>query len=388
MLSQHNSQTDAGSCKGSIPKELCEQIDTAEARLTRLQSEIVSSEHIVEIQSFGLYHPRYSFENSSEYSARLKDIRAEQAKMLKEQTAAICPKNWMVDGSLSKGRKMLQEHAKLVLRAFNGECDAAVSKVKFSNVDRINKQIQKSFTSLNKLSAAKKIVIADRYLELKLSELYLVYEHRQAAEEEKETQLEIRRQMNEEQRALKEIEKAQKDAAKDESKYEKALAKARAELEESTGRQHDKLEGLVSKLQNELSAAIDRKVKSIARAQLTRSGHVYILSNIGSFGEGFYKIGMTRRLEPLDRVYELGDASVPFRFDVHAMIYTEDAPNLEAALHQEFEDRRVNKINRRREYFRVSLEEIAEAVGRLHGTITYVTVPEAKEYRQTIAMTE
>src|SRR5690606_38799350 len=127
------------------------------------------------------------------------------------------------------------------------------------------------------------------------------------------------------------------------------------------------------------------KAKAIARAQLTKSGHVYILSNIGSFGEDMYKIGLTRRLEPLDRVKELGDASVPFAFDVHAMIYSENAPELEAKLHRHFADRRVNLINLRREYFHVTLEEIIEAVSQYHGDITFVKATEAAEYRQTLA---
>ena len=122
------------------------------------------------------------------------------------------------------------------------------------------------------------------------------------------------------------------------------------------------------------------------RAQLTRSGHVYVLSNIGSFGEGIYKIGMTRRLEPLERVNELGDSSVPFRFDVHALIYTEDAPRLENALHKEFAARRINRINLRREYFRVALEEIMAAVERHHGIVTFVTKPAAEEYRKSSAI--
>ncbi len=142
---------------------------------------------------------------------------------------------------------------------------------------------------------------------------------------------------------------------------------------------------MVEKLERDLSAAIDRKVKSISRAQLTKSGHVYVLSNIGSLGEGIYKIGMTRRFEPLERVRELGGASVPFRFDVHAMMYSENAVALEATLHKELNHKRVNRVNLRREYFRVSLDEIRLAIEKHFGTITFVTVPEAEEYRRTLA---
>ena len=164
------------------------------------------------------------------------------------------------------------------------------------------------------------------------------------------------------------------------------MEEARAQLDKATGAQVEKLEGLVQKLEQELAAAVDRKAKSMARAQLTRSGHVYVLSNVGSFGEGIYKIGMTRRLEPLERVNELGDASVPFRFDVHAMIYSEDAPRLENALHEESAARKVNRINLRRECFRVTIDEIMAAVERHHRTVTFVTKPEAEEFRQSSAI--
>jgi hypothetical protein len=159
-------------------------------------------------------------------------------------------------------------------------------------------------------------------------------------------------------------------------------------LERTAGEQTAKLEGLVSRLESELREALDRKAKAIARAQLTKSGHVYILSNIGAFGEGVYKIGMSRRLEPLERVYELGGASVPFPFDVHAMIYSENAPDLECALHRHFTNRRINMINLRREFFRVTLEEIRAAVAEHFGHVTFVLEPEAAQYRQTCAMSK
>jgi len=363
-----------------------EQIAAAEKRLAELRREIEAVEEAVEIQSFGFYRPRYGLESSEEYTARLKECRAAQQRMIKDDSAAEYPSNWMLDGSMAKGREMLREHAKLMLRAFNGECDAATGKVSYSNVLRLKQRIEKSFSAINKLGEAKKTCITNGYRDLKLAELYLVHEHREKVQEEKEEQRQIKEQMREEQRAQKEIEDAQRNAEKEEERSRKALEKARLELGEATDAQHAKLESLVAKLEKELSEAIDRKAKSIARAQLTRSGHVYVLSNVGSFGEGVYKSGMTRRFEPLERVYELGDASVPFRFDVHAMIYCEDAPGLEDALHKEFADRRINRVNLRREYFRVSLDEIHAAIAKHHGRVTFVTVPEAEEYRKTVAM--
>ena len=376
-------------CGGVLPQIIPLQGGEAEAlrhELARLRAELESVEDAIEIQSFGFYEPRYGFETSEEYVNRLKTVREEQKALIREKTATVCPRDWVVDGSLAKGRQMMSEHSQLMLRAFNGDCDSAIGRVKYDNVEKVGTRISKAFEAINKLGATKKIAIADAYLQKKLEELHLVHEHREKLYEEKEEQREVRERMRDEQKADKEIEKARHDAEQEEERYAKALEKARAQLDKATGAQVEKLGDLVEKLEQELATAIDRKAKSIARAQLTKSGHVYVLSNIGSFGEGIYKIGMTRRLEPLDRVYELGDASVPFRFDVHALIYTEDAPRLESTLHEEFAARRVNRVNLRREYFRVSLEEIMAAVERHHGTVTFVTKPPAEDYRRSNAI--
>ena len=305
---------------------------------------------------------------------------------MKSGEATHCPQQWTLDGSAAKGRKMVNEHAKLMLRAFNGECDAAIAKVEYNNVNNLETRINRSFAAINKLGESKQLWITPEYLKCKLQELYLVHEHREKVQAEREEQRRIKEQMREEEKALKEIEKAKKEAEQEEATKTKALEKARQELAESQGKQTDRLKAIVDKLEAELKDALERKAKAIARAQLTRSGHVYVLSNIGSFGEGVYKIGMTRRLEPLDRVKELGDASVPFQYDVHAMIYSEDAPALEHALHEHFASRRVNLVNLRREFFRVTLDEIRDAVEKNFGVITFVTVPQAEEYRRSHAI--
>ncbi len=142
----------------------------------------------------------------------------------------------------------------------------------------------------------------------------------------------------------------------------------------------------VTELERRLAEAQANKERAIARAQLTRSGHVYVISNIGSFGEEVFKIGMTRRLDPMERIRELGDASVPFAFDVHAVIFSEDAPALEATLHQAFEQRRINLVNERKEFFGVSIQDIALAVRKCHGEIQVTLAAEARDYRKTIAM--
>ncbi len=378
------------------------EVGALQQKIATLRAELASVEDALDLQSFGFYQPHYGFKSSEEYAARLDQIRTHQKNMVKKDEATHCATEWRVAGSLAEGKKLVAESAKLMLRAFNGECDAAIATVRYDNITKLEQRIKKSYDEINKLGEAKQISITKPFFDLKLSELRLVHEHRELLQREKEEQKRIKEQMREEEKAQKEIEKAQKDAETDEQRRRDALEKARAELEdkqkaltdaaalnnEKAAAQHEKLAGLVAKLENELKDALDRKAKAIARAQLTKSGHVYVLSNIGSFGETVYKIGMTRRLDPQERVDELGDASVPFTFDVHAMIYTENAPELENALHREFDERRVNRVNNRKEFFRVSLDEIRHAVGKHHGIVTFVTSPEAEEYRKTRAMEE
>ncbi|MBL9081402.1 MAG: DUF4041 domain-containing protein [Planctomycetales bacterium] len=353
--------------------------------LAQLKADVEEVEEAKELQTFGFYRARFEFDSSAMYQNRLDDVRARQKSALSTKTACICNTEWTVDGSKTEGRKMVNQQIKLMLRAFNGECDAAVSKVRFNNVASLEKRLRRSYDDITKLGEAKKIYLAQEYLNLKLEELYLAHELQQKREEERETQRLIREQMREEQKVAKEIERLQEEAEEEEEIKAAALERARRELAEATGFQTAKLESLVSRLECELKDALDKKAKAIARAQLTKSGHVYILSNIGAFGEGVFKIGMSRRLEPLDRVDELGGASVPFPFDVHAMIYSENAPELECSLHQRFAHRRVNLVNLRREFFRVTLDEIRAAVAEEFGQVTFELVPKAEQYRLTIA---
>lgn len=357
-----------------------------EARLEDLRRELGSVEEAREIQSFGLYQPRFNYATTAEFRDSVDAIRQQQKDLAKTGGATHCPSNWTIDGSVAKGKRMVDEQAKLMLRAFNGECDASIAKVKYNNVVTLGTRVRKSFEAINKLGKSKEISITQEYLASRLEELHLVHELQEKLHAEREEQRAIKQQMREEERAQRELEKAQADAEKEAELREKALEQARRELAESSGQQHDRLEQLVNKLESELKDAIDRKAKAVARAQLTKSGHVYVISNIGSFGEGCFKIGLTRRLDPMERVWELSDASVPFDFDVHAMIWSENAPELENALHKRLAACRVNKVNNRKEFFRIELDHIREAVEELHGRITFVTVPEAEDYRKTLAI--
>jgi len=362
------------------------EADAMQHRMGELRKELQVLDEQADLQGFGFYQARYSFETSTSYQLELSHIRELQKRMVAAKTAATCEAEWTVNGSVVEGRKQTTQTLKLMLRAFNGECDAAVAKVKYNNVMVMEARIQKAYEVINSLVVVQRARIAPTYLELKLKELYLAHEYQEKLQAEKEEQRQIREQMREEELAQREIEKARAEAEKEERRYVEALRKAQEEVASANGVKQAKLLAEIEQLQRKLEQASTNKERALSRAQLTRSGHVYIISNVGSFGEDIYKIGMTRRLEPMDRVRELGDASVPFQFDVHAIIYCEDAPALEAILHRVFHARRVNQVNYKKEFFRVSLAEIASAVREHHAEIEFTLAAEAAEYRKTVAL--
>lgn len=363
-------------------KDLVSAQANKQAQLEVLRQEISILEENLENISYGLYKPHYDYTNSEEFKEKLEEIRKKQAMLIKNNEATYCLTKWTVGNSTKEGEKMVKQSSKMMLRAFNGECDAAIAKVSWNNISTMETRIEKSFETLNKLNSVNTISISDEYKKLKLQELRLEFELQEQLYQEKEEQRRVKEQMREEEKAARDLEKAQHQAEEDELRYEKALEKAKLEVEKATGKQLDDLNFKIKQLQDSLLLAQQQKARAISQAQLTKSGHVYIISNIGAFGENVYKIGMTRRLEPMDRVKELGDASVPFNFDVHAIIYSDNAPELENILHKKFEEKRVNLVNARREFFHISIDEIENIVKELNLNINFIKLAEAKEYRE------
>jgi hypothetical protein len=281
---------------------------------------------------------------------------------------------------------MVKQNEKLLLRAFNGECEAAIADVSWNNVGRMEERIRKSYEAVNKLGEVIKVAVTTEYLQLKLSEMHLSHEYQEKRHQEKEEQRRIREQIKEEERAQREIEKARLDAEAEEVRFQKAVNLAREEAAKATGVQLQKLTEQISSFEAKLDEARRKKEGAISRAQLTKSGFVYVISNIGAFGQNVVKIGMTRRMEPMERIYELGSASVPFPFDLHVMLYSDNAPELETALHQLFAARRMNLVNARREFYRdVQLDEIETFVRQRGLSAQFIRQPEAREYRETVA---
>ncbi|MBK7968040.1 MAG: GIY-YIG nuclease family protein [Bacteroidetes bacterium] len=195
--------------------------------------------------------------------------------------------------------------------------------------------------------------------------------------------------MKEEERALRELERAKKSAEQDEIVFEKEIEKTKQQLESGLIDNKNELLEKIAQLEAELQLAHERKDRAISMAQQTKVGHIYVVSNIGAFGENVYKIGMTRRLDPKERVKELGDASVPFHFDVHAIIYSENAPQLEYEIHKQFDNQRLNKINYRKEFFKITLDELEKFIlTTTNAEIEFTKLSEAAEYRQTLALIE
>ncbi|EKF3894770.1 DUF4041 domain-containing protein [Escherichia coli] len=274
-----------------------------------------------------------------------------------------------------------------VLDAFNGRVDSILSKVKHNNFGKLSQEIKDAFQLVNyNGSAFRSAKISDIYLQARLNELKWGVAVNEIMLEEKEEQRRIKEQLREEERARREYEKAIKEAEKEEKAIQQAINKATKELMLANEEQRLALEQKIAELQLKYEEAEAKNQRAISMAQQTRSGHVYIISNIGSFGEDVYKIGMTRRLEPLDRVRELGDASVPFSFDVHAMIYSDDAPSLENHLHKVFNEKQVNKINSRKEFFNVNIKEIKSVIEDMNINAHWTMFAEAKEYRESLAI--
>ena len=353
-----------------------------------LLKEVSLLEENLEDISYGIYKPHFTYATSDEYKESLIKSVEKQKETIRLEKATLCAHNWIVEGSAEKGKKMVKEASKLMLRAFNGECDAAIAKVSWNNISNMEARINKAFEALNKLGSTNKISITDYYRDLKLEELWLEFELQKKIQAEKEEQRSIREQMREEEKALKELEKAAKDAQIEEERYEKALEKAKLEVEKASGAELEKLNAKIAELNANLENAHIQKERAISQAQLTKSGHVYIISNIGSFGDNIYKIGMTRRLEPMDRVKELGDASVPFDFDVHGMIYSDNAPALENTLHRHLENKRLNLANTRAEFFVTSIDEIEQIIKEFNLTVKLTKLAEAKEFRESNSIRE
>jgi hypothetical protein len=314
----------------------------------------------------------------TEAGKELKSARERTKAMIRTGTAATCD-------YVEKNRR--DTAVNFVVDAFNGKVDSILSRVRNDNAGKLEQEIKNAFTLVNfNGKAFRSARILEEFLTARLDELKWAAIAQQLRIEEREEQRRIKEQIREEEKARKEFEKAIRDAEKEEDIIRKAMEKAQQEIGKAREEEKEKYEKQLEELTQKLKEAEERSQRALSMAQQTKRGHVYIISNIGSFGEHVYKIGLTRRLEPLDRIRELGDSSVPFEFDVHALIFSENAPFLESQLHKHFVMTQMNKVNYRKEFFKVDISHIRQEIEQLGITAKWTMTAEAREYHETMAI--
>lgn len=394
ITSELNNYGEKVSLKKSIENDK-KELSKLRQQIDDLKKQVISYDDQINIESYGLYTPHYSFTSSPEYKEKLDNIRALQRSMIKNNKAGLITHQMLFNNSVAEGKKMQRENIKQLIRTFNVECEAAINKATISNMSRIEQRIKKSFETLNKLNERNLIILSKRYLNLKLDELHLSFEYAQKKEEEKEILREEREKEKEERKVQAEIAKQRKAVEQERKKQAEHYKQAEALLKEKmqnvdeNDEKFKSLQAEVAKLKEQI-AELDKKEASLDyRENHSTAGYVYIISNIGAFGKNVFKIGVTRRLDPLARIKELSSASVPFKFDVHALIFSDDAYKLESNLHNYFDKYRVNKVNNRKEFFGITIHQVKDALDKYYNrTFDFHEIPEAEEYRKSLELME
>ena len=349
-------------------------LNNLEKEIAETKASLIETQEIAMLQEVGVYQYTSILETASGYSEKIAEIRSSiKERNIANGGAIRAAQGWTVNGSTAEGSKMVKEFSKLMLRAYNGEVDDAIRTLKpfklQAAVDRVNKVEQ----SIEKLGKTMQIEIDDSYHKLRVEEIRLTADFLAKKEEEKELQKEERLRLKEEEKAQKEFEREKEKLKKELQHHQAVLSKAdesgNLELQEEAKAKIAEVESSIS--------GVEERVANI------RTGYVYVISNIGSFGERVLKIGLTRRIDPEERIQELSDASVPFKFDVHAIIFSVDAVSLEKQLHQELNEYRLNKVNPRKEFFSTSPAFVKELLTKLstESILTYKEEAEAPEWR-------
>ena len=343
------------------------------AEIAALRTQVVATNEQMILQEVGVYEYSHPLDSSVAYKTWLDETKAHIKRLVGADRAVTCTSQWTVNGSTKEGAKMVRDISKLMLRAYNAEADTCVRSLKPTNRDSTIARLDKTRETIAKLGQSMQIRISDELHATRVQEIRVTADFLAKREEEREREREDRARLREEERVAREIAAEQAKLAKERQQYFTALQQLRANGDEAA------TAAMEAKL-----AEIDAGLAGLAeRAANTRAGHVYVISNVGAFGERMVKIGMTRRLEPMDRIRELGDASVPFRYDVHAMFFSPDAVGIETALHRRFADLRVNLVNAHREFFYVTPTEVRTALAELDGhPLEFTDEPLAEEFRQ------
>ena len=323
------------------------------------------------LQQVGIYRYHHPLEDAAAYSSRLSEINDTITVMVKAGTAVLGADMFTLDNSLAKGRAMVRDLGKLTLRAYNAEADNCVRALRSGNISTAKKRLSHSMKAIEKLGALMQLRINPEYHELRIRELELTADWQMKKQEEREEAREERARLREQRKVETELAAERERLDKERNHYMSALA-ALSPDDEAGAEMRARL--------GDIDAAIEA---NDYRAANIRAGYVYVISNVGAFGPGVVKIGLTRRLEPRDRIRDLGDASVPFRFDTHALFFSDDAVSLEREVHEVFADRRLNQVNVRREFFFATPQEVRAVLEtKVGGLLEFRDSPDAAEYAQ------
>lgn len=348
------------------------EIRLAQDKLNELRQSIKSQSDYLVLEDLGvLSDDRSILSDSSKYKKELEKVKTRKRQLVTEKLAYECDTQWTLSGSINDGKKMADKIGKLALTAYNGRIDDIISAVRYKDVKYYFDKADKVQESIEKLSDIVHVSISEEYHILRKKEIQLTWYYKLALAEEKERQKEERIQLREAKKFEAEIAKKKLSLEQEREKILMSISLAKEQGNEES----------ISKFESS-KEEIDKELEKVAHREANKkAGYVYVISNIGSFGENIVKIGMTRRIDPMDRIKELGDASVPFSFDVHAIFYSDNAADIEAQAHAYFNDKRVNKINGRKEYFYVTPNEVKNYMDSINvDMVTFTERSEAYEY--------
>ena len=357
-----------------------QRIAQLEQENAHLRSSAASEEQAIELdddailQSVGIYRYHHPLETAAAFKERLRELDGRIKEVIKSGQAIDASNMFTFDNSLAKGRKMTADLSKLMLRAYNAEAENSIRTLRVGNAVTAKKRLDRSRASIAKLGKMMEMHISDEFHQLRFEEIELTSDYLMMKQEEREAAKEERARLREEKRAQQELE-AQREKLDKEREHHLSVIAALVKQGADASEAEAKL------------AEVDKSIEdNDYRAANIRAGYVYVISNRGAFGEGVVKIGLTRRLEPLDRVRELGGASVPFRFDVHALFFADDAVTLETELHHHFADRALNKMNSRKEFFFAAPDEVRQVLeARVGNLLEFNEHADATEYFQSVA---
>lgn len=351
-----------------------QELSRLQAELAQARTQIVETSEIAQLQEAGIYEYAHPLSDAVGYKDLLARVKADTKGLVSAGRAVSASTTWQVNGSAAQGRKMVTDFSKLLLRAYNAEADNCVRTVKPHSRRASLERLSSAATTIEKLGRTMDIHITSDYHRVRLYEIELTADYLAKVEEERERLREERERLRDEQAAQREIEREKTRLAKEQAHYQNVLQRLRDG--QGTPEAIAEMEAKLAEIGVEVNKVMSREAN-------IRAGWVYVISNIGAFGNHVVKIGMTRRLEPMDRVRELGDASVPFRFDVHALIFSNDAVSLETQLHNALQDRKVNQVNTAREFFYATPSEVKEYLKTIAGQhlLEYREEPEAAEWR-------